>query len=105
MHRARVVAALAFALSSTVLATAIARSADRVALEWNAPAECPSAAWVRREIERLAGDAIDDGPTIAADAQVEQASGERGRTWRVVVRTTQGDACGERALEASSCPE
>jgi hypothetical protein len=112
--RRRVVAAsFAGALCSAAIATtAIAQSgAERVALDWRAPAECPDGAWMREEIARLAGDEAAEGrsnvlqaPSIIARGEVESPGQARG-PWRVVLRTTQADAQGERALEASSCRE
>lgn len=73
--------------------TAYADDAERLALEWTAPKECPSAAVVRtRALERMPADFA----PMHAQGRVERAGG----VYRLVLEI---DARGDRVLEAATC--
>jgi hypothetical protein len=89
------------------LAPASARASDAagpVALEWVAPDasdECPDAAHIEREVERLLGAVrTGDGPYLRARAEVRQ---EESRLWHVELRTTGPQGAGLRMVTAESC--
>ena len=69
-------------------------------MNWEAPAGCPSAADVSRELERLVR--VPPGkapPHLSVDARVEP----RGERWVLHLRTELDGVEGERELEAESC--
>jgi hypothetical protein len=69
-------------------------------LTWEAPPECPSAAVVRAELERVVrvrrGRTV---PRLIARAQIESHDGR----WHLRLQTLRDNVAGERRLEASSC--
>lgn len=79
-----------------------AQEAEVLALSWQAPSGCPSAAEVRAEIARLLGGAIGGfaGGRLQARAVVTQ-----GQVWAVVLETESSGQGGQRSLEAGSCAE
>jgi hypothetical protein len=79
-----------------------ARADDRLlALEWTAPAECPTADAVTQEVHRiLKEDDTSSALPVLADATVTQIDARR---WRMHLVTTRDGAVGERTLDADSC--
>jgi hypothetical protein len=74
--------------------------ADPVSLEWVAPSECPSAAEVRAELERLLGGPprLPGGTKLVARASVRHED-----LWRVVLQTGTAPDERWRSLEADTC--
>lgn len=87
---------LAIAVSSAQ--AQVAAGADRLALAWQAPDECPSRADVRAAVASRLGEAAERaGPALRAEARVERdAAG-----YRLALKTEYG----ERRLAARSCAE
>jgi hypothetical protein len=72
-----------------------------VTLEWVAPEECPDAAHVEREVERLLADvSTGGGPYLQARAEVH---GDESGVWHVDLRTTGPEGPGLRTVTAESC--
>jgi hypothetical protein len=69
-------------------------------LDWQAPQECPSAADVRSEIERLLGGPpqLPPGKPLSVHAVVRNDG-----VWRVSLGTTAGTKARKRELDADSC--
>jgi hypothetical protein len=88
-----------------VLALALAPSAGsaqgRLTLRWTAPPACPDAATVQREVERLLGGALPDGPPVVAEADTSPD----GEGYRLALETQMAGARGERVLEGPRCAE
>jgi len=75
--------------------------ASNLVLEWDAPADCPDAAYVRGQVERLLG-----GGKLSATARlVARARAARfGQAWQVHLTTQrEGSPAAERKLQAESC--
>jgi hypothetical protein len=72
-----------------------------VALEWVAPAECPDAEEVEREVRRLRPDRIGSGgPYLRAHGEVHQV---KSGSWRIEIHTTSAQGTGFRTVTAESC--
>jgi hypothetical protein len=85
LRRCALVAALAALATALVTTAARAESRDDVvSLTWNAPRECPDAAFVRREIARELARARGPLQPVTAHASVERVSATQ---WRVTVET------------------
>lgn len=69
-------------------------------LEWEAPRECPSAAEVRLELERIAR--ARPG-TVLSPLWARAVVTLRGRSYHTVLQTAQSGQRGERELEAADC--
>jgi hypothetical protein len=89
-------------LTACALVAPAAAHATELPLEltWEAPPECPSAAAVRAELERVVrvrrGRTV---PRLIAKAQIESHEGR----WHLRLQTLRDNVAGERRLEASSC--
>ena len=70
-------------------------------LEWDAPADCPTAADVREAIDRTLPDTVADASIIVARARVAAAASQ----WRLELELDDRGRAGTRVLEASSCLE
>jgi hypothetical protein len=98
--------ALALTMVCGLCAVAAAQSPSArssLTLHWSAPAGCPEARAVEREVARLLGDTPSaSGARVEARAQVV----ERGPSdWVLTLRTVQAGDRGERVLEGRSCLE
>jgi hypothetical protein len=96
--------ALLSALAASVVASAARAAPTTVAspvdLTWNAPAGCPTAVDVSRELERLVRvPSARTLPYLTVDGRVEP----RGERWLLHLRTVRDGVEGERELEAESC--
>ena len=81
-------------------ATAVSAQPLPLELEWNAPPECPTAAAVRAELERIARARPGEQLTpLSARAEVTKAGGAYG----VVLHTEHDGQRGERRLQARDC--
>jgi hypothetical protein len=100
VRRSRLGAAALLALVlPAVAATALAQTGS-FSLAWQAPAECPDEAHVRRAVEQLLGEGPPPPAKVSARAIVEHtASGH----WNVRLTTVRDGASGERVVESESC--
>jgi len=73
-------------------------TAPPVALVWEAPAGCPSAAAVLAEVQRMVDSAT--AHRVRARAEVTQVASQR---WTVQLVTEVDGVAGERAIDADSC--
>jgi hypothetical protein len=89
----------AFALSAGRAGADPASAPAPLALEWIAPAECPTRADVLRDVARLVGPAATPDRPVAARALLFRGEDQR---WHVQI-TTLGESGGERSLDAASC--
>lgn len=69
-------------------------------LSLNAPAQCPSEADVREDIDRLVGERNNDAPNLTAWLRIEA---EPGGVWRLLLETELDGTPGEREVEGNSC--
>ncbi len=85
-----------------VLSVASEPARVELALEWQAPPECPQAAEVDADVRAALADR--DGITIGAAAQVTRTEGP-GAPWRLELRLhdANGGPLGERVIEGGSC--
>ena len=74
-----------------------------VRVDWQAPEPCPSADWVRGDIERRLGRPIESlrEPTLVAEGVVVAGVGDG---FQLVLTTIVDDKPGERTLADSDCP-
>jgi len=87
------------AVASVALPTALAQTGS-FSLSWQAPAECPDEARVRRAVEQLLGEGPPPPANVSARAVVEHtASGH----WNVRLTTVRDGMTGERVVESESC--
>ena len=77
-----------------------AEEKDTVDFEWLAPEGCPSAGFVRTEIDSLLGGTARDR---ARQDLTVQATVERGALWLVTLETRSGTTAGHRTIEAVTC--
>jgi len=77
-------------------------ASEPVTLGWSAPVGCPDAAYIEREIDRLADTDhhAAEGPLLTARADVRQESFS---LWRVDLHTAGPDGPGVRTVTAESC--
>jgi len=87
------------AVAAVALPTALAQTGS-FSLSWQAPAECPDEAHVRRAVEQLLGEGPPPPANVSARAVVEHtASGH----WNVRLTTVRDGTTGERVVESESC--
>src|SRR4029078_1667993 len=100
LARRRAVSALAAAL---LLGAGAARSlaADRLALTWTAPAECPGAADVKAEVDRRRG-ACRAAPAKALEVSAAVSRDAQG-TWHVRLETPSEGTKRAREVHGASC--
>ncbi|HEY4106044.1 MAG TPA: hypothetical protein VGM44_19220 [Polyangiaceae bacterium] len=79
-----------------------AETPDLVALEWDAPAGCPSAEQVRAKIRRLAGTLAQAATPLSAEATIEHKDDDSFHL-RLVIHA--GSVVGERNIDAKSCDD
>ncbi len=94
-----------FSLALAILAagaSALAQVAPRppIALDWQAPAECPDGSQVLEEIGRLLGT---EAPLPSAPVSVRAAVSRVGDSWSIELVTKIGDSAGERSFTADTC--
>lgn len=99
-RRARRLTGLLIA-ATALAAPAVARAELPLELSWEAPAECPSGATVRAELERVVRARRGrTPPRLVARARIEQQPDGR---WHLHLRTQRDGIIGDRRLEAGSC--
>lgn len=87
-------------LLATVIAWPIAVQAETLTLAWNAPAPCPNADEVRREVLRLVAPRTQFSSPISATARTEvDAQGQ----YVLKLETTQAGVDGERVFSGKTC--
>jgi hypothetical protein len=74
-------------------------SADPIDLRWEAPANCPQAAAVQRQLQALTGELGARRGSVRADGRVE-VIGDR---YRLTLRLREGADARERTIESDSC--
>ena len=97
-HR-RLVWAIALATGVLSARRAGADTARVFELDWQAPAGCPTAAEVEREITRLIGAGKRNRSTVRAFGQVSGKDGD----WRVQIRLQDEGNASERSFEGNTC--
>ena len=94
------------ALAVLVLGPHRVARAQRVplSLDWDAPAECPDAGYVRRQVDALfAGESRPaDSRRVHVDARVTVVR-DVDRRYHVALRTVRNETVGERGMEGASC--
>src|SRR6266567_1608828 len=102
--RLLVAGALAAALLRSGVAFAQDGGAPGIEVEWVAPGECPTRAWVEAEVMRVAGA---EARVLARQQFKVRAAVEKAQNGRynVVVSTIQDGWSGTRELDAASCEE
>ncbi len=75
-------------------------AAERVALRWTAPTECPSREQVIAEISRLLSAGSEGAPLVTAEATVKRTESSG---FEVLVRTERAGVRGERVLRGEDC--
>src|SRR6266849_6126167 len=98
---------VAGALPAALLRIGVALAQDGGApgleVDWVAPAECPTRAWVEAEVMRVAGGVkVPARQQFKVRAAVQKAQDGR---YNVVVSTIQDGWSGTRELDAASCEE
>ena len=100
-HPRCALAVATMALGSTQQNARAGDSAALVNLQWVAPAGCPDAAHVTREVERLRPDVSPkEEPDLSARAEVRE---EKSGRWHVEIRTEGRQGAGTRTVTAESC--
>lgn len=84
-------------VAAWLLTTTTARAQSPLTLDWNAPAECPDAAWVEAAVLRLLPTPPTEPLRVHASVRPDPAGG-----WQVDLRL-EGAARGTRRLRAASC--
>jgi len=85
-----------------VFVAAPARAEGELALAWDAPPGCPSAALVRRRLHALAGGEVRLGDgRVRAEGHIEHADGR----YRLTLVVHDGASVRTRSIEAASCAD
>lgn len=85
---------------AVTLAVAASARAAEPALTWDAPAGCPTADDVRRDVTRLVGRGLDDS-AVRAHGRVTRD----GARWHVELEITSRDGSSRRDLDGENCAE
>jgi len=96
------IASLAVTGSLSVAAPLRAQSEASLSVAWSAPATCPTAEDLERDVAQILGGPARPEPPLRANVEVRAAVDG---TWRARLATTQGGAEGERELSGVDCEE